>query len=107
MPPRQFTDEEKDMLLSSAALTANAAAIAGPAADYRCLLRTNAQPRNITEEIKLHALHPTLCRPNAKAYLLPDFCSGATENPAASVRDYCYGAFVCTVSVLSYAPRAV
>ncbi len=26
-------------------------------------------------------------------YLLPDFYSGATGNPAASVRDYCSGAY--------------
>src|SRR4051812_8530498 len=45
-------------------------------------------------QIVVHVLHPP---PSAdsrqKGYPLPDFYSGATGNPAASVRDYCSGAY--------------
>jgi hypothetical protein len=45
-------------------------------------------------QIVVHVLHPP---PSAdsrqKGYPLPDFYSGATGDPAASVRDYCSGAY--------------
>src|SRR3954468_1068343 len=45
-------------------------------------------------QIIVHVLHPP---PSAdsrqKGYPLPDFYSGATGNPAGSVRDYCSGAY--------------
>src|SRR4051812_23023164 len=52
-------------------------------------------------QIVVHVLHPP---PSAdsrqKGYPLPDFYSGATGNPAASVRDYCSGAYIqATASV--------
>jgi hypothetical protein len=49
-------------------------------------------------QIIVHVLHPP---PSAdsrqKGYPLPDFYSGATGNPAASVRDYCSGAYSAAV----------
>jgi hypothetical protein len=55
-------------------------------------------------QIVVHVLHPP---PSAdsrqKGYPLPDFYSGATGNPAASVRDYCSGAYIHLRALLGHA----
>ena len=43
--------------------------------------------------VKLHALHPPALAAFDKGHLLPDFYSGATGPPGASVRDLCSGAY--------------
>src|SRR5260370_23384199 len=43
--------------------------------------------------IKLHDLHPPPSAPRAKSYLPPDFYSGATGQPVASVREFRSGAY--------------
>src|SRR5512138_3326150 len=60
----------------------------------RLLAQTLNANRMTNLQIVVHVLHPP---PSAdsrqKGYPLPDFYSGATGNPAASVRDYCSGAY--------------
>src|SRR5215467_473579 len=50
--------------------------------------------RKTHPSVKLHALHPPAPVASDKGHLLPDFYSGATGLPAASVRDLCSGAYM-------------
>ena len=49
--------------------------------------------RKTNPSVNLHALHPPAPAASDKGDRLPDFYSGATGLPAASVRDLCSGAY--------------